>query len=258
MEIVKLYNKNATIDFKSNQITFLDQRFYRTESGAFVPSVTTILEAYPKTAEYYTWLKKMGDDADTVRDDAGKRGSTVHVLTERYDAGEEINLLDKNGFVAYTTQEWAMLHRYAEFIERFKPEALMSEMNIVSATLGYAGTLDRVMIVNEKTYLVDIKTSNAIYPSYWLQLAAYEQLIIEAQGYNIIEGVAILWLNSKTRTNGVKGAIQGPGWQFVTKDDTSNDLKQFHATKVLWEAQNENVIPKQSSYQLKIRKNGSY
>jgi len=44
----------------NKQLTFLDSRFYSTEDGGFVPSVTTILEAYPKGAAYYNWLKEAG------------------------------------------------------------------------------------------------------------------------------------------------------------------------------------------------------
>jgi hypothetical protein len=65
--IIQQCNKNLLIDLPSNQLTFLDNRFYVTESGQFVPSVTTYLEAYPKNAQFYEWLKKVGDDADEIR-----------------------------------------------------------------------------------------------------------------------------------------------------------------------------------------------
>jgi hypothetical protein len=83
--------KSYTIDLNKNRIEFIDSRFYSTPSGGYVPSVTTILECFPKGAEFYKWLKEMGGDADTIRDEAGRRGSTVHELTERYDMGEEVS-----------------------------------------------------------------------------------------------------------------------------------------------------------------------
>ncbi len=52
-------------------------------------------------------------------------------------------------------------------------------MNVISELMGYAGTLDRIINLNGKRILVDIKTSNAIYDSYWLQLAAYRRLLVE-------------------------------------------------------------------------------
>ena len=70
------------IDMQAKQLTMLDARFYYAE-GNFYPSVTTILEAYPKDAAYFKWIKEVGSDADVIRDEAGRRGSVVHELTER-------------------------------------------------------------------------------------------------------------------------------------------------------------------------------
>ena len=103
--------------------------------------------------------------------------------------------------------------------------------------------------------LVDIKTSNSIYPSYWLQLAAYHKLL-EAHGHKDIERVGILWLNAKTRTFGKNGSIQGMGWQLITKsvEEIINDWALFMYTHKLWLALNEDVKPKMISYQLKYKK----
>ena len=244
---------NYTIDTHSKQITFLDNRFYQTESGNYVPSVTTIGDAYPKGPEYFAWLKKVGEDSDTIRDEAGRRGSIVHELTEKYDNGEEISLLSDTGRIGFKLSEWAMFERYVDFRSRFELEILMSEFNIINENLGYAGTLDRVVKMNDKKILLDIKTSNAIYPFYWLQLAAYKKLYesigLESGG---IDEVAILWLNAKTRTNGSKGAIQGIGWQLVNRDADlmQRDIEMFEATHKLWLAENGTMQPKKLQYQL--------
>lgn len=260
MQVIQLHNSNVIVDFHSQQLTFLDQRFYRTPSGGFVPSVTTILDAYPKTPDYYAWLKKMGEDSDTIRDEAGRRGSVVHKLTELYDAGEEVCLIDESGRINYSTIEWAMFTRYVDFIGRYAPNVIHSELNLMSDELGFAGTMDRVIMLDDgRVIMVDIKTSNAIYPSYWLQLAAYRELLKEAQGEDIIDDVAILWLNAKTRTEGRNGAIQGIGWQLLIRDraEVAKDWELFKATKTLWLAQNEDLKPRNISYQLKFKKNGS-
>ena len=73
-------------------------------------------------------------------------------------------------------------------------------------------------------------------------------------GSIIVDGVAILWLNAKTRTEGSKGAIQGPGWQLVIREDTTRDYELFLATKTLWEAQNKDIRPRQLTYQLTHKK----
>ena len=233
----------------NNKITLLDARFYTTEQGLFLPSVTTILEAYPKGAAFYEWLKKVGEDSDNIRDEAGKRGSIVHNLTELYDQGIEVSLLNEDGYTAYKMSEWAMFERYVEFRRRYEFEILHSELNIVSEQLGHAGTLDRVINMNGKRILFDIKTSGSIWDSYWLQLAAYRELL-KVETKVEVDEVAILWLNAKTKTNGTKDAMQGAGWQLISKADTADDLRLFRATKALWNAQNGAMKPKQVSYSI--------
>lgn len=229
---------------KNNQLTFTDGRFYLDEQGNHFPSVTTILEAYPKTYQFYEWLKANGDNADKVRDAAGERGSSVHDLTEKYDNGLEVCLLNENNNPQYSLEAWSMFERYVNFSERYNPQHLLVEQNFIGN--GYAGTIDRVTTIEGKTYILDIKTANSLYDSYWLQLAAYRKL------YNKeVDGVAILWLNAKTRTD---KDFQGKGWQLVTKEDTTKEYKLFEATKLLWDEVNAGSKPKEFSYQIKFKK----
>jgi hypothetical protein len=233
----------------NKQLTFFDARFYITEDGGYVPSVTHILECYPKGAAYYNWLKENGKDADEIRDEAGRRGSVVHKLTEFYDAGYEVSLINPQGQIEYKLNEWAMFERYVNFRNRFQFVTDSIEMNIISKELGYAGTIDRIIDMDGEKILLDIKTSNAIYPSYWLQLAAYRSLLMNKAGIRVNK-VAILWLNAKTRTEGKKGDVQGIGWQLITKDDTDKELQLFNATLNLWTAENTTSKPKSLTYQI--------
>lgn len=249
MYIEKIGMRNALVDLPQNRVTFLDARFYQL-GEKFIPSVTTILEAYPKGAAYYEWLKKNGEDSDAIRDEAGRRGSLVHELTERYEKGIEVSLFNENGGIDYKLSEWAMFERFVEFTKRFPYNINYSEQNFISEELGYAGTIDRIVEMEGKTILLDIKTSNAIYPSYWLQLAAYKELVEFSLSQRFIDQVAILWLNAKTRTDGKKGDIQGAGWQMVRRDDTAKDFELFKATQKLWLAENEGSAPRQTTYSL--------
>lgn len=243
---------NYTIN--NNQITFADNRFYTTDNGESVPSVTTILQAYPKDAHFYTWLKQVGESADDIRDEAGRRGSIVHNLTERYDAGEEISLINDFGTLDFKLSEWAMFERYIDFRNHHDIDIIHSEFNLIDRGLGYAGTIDRVITINGRNVLVDIKTSNAVHEFYWLQLAAYYKLLSQHyQSYNCVDDVAILWLNAKTRTYGKGDAIQGPGWQLIFRDQDQRrkDFDLFNATHMLWSHQNDNIKPKSFTYQIK-------
>jgi hypothetical protein len=246
----------------AERIQFLDSRFYRTASGAYVPSVTAILEAYPKGAQYYEWLKRNGQDSDEIRDEAGRRGSVVHEATEALDQGAELSLMTDEGEPKYKLSEWAMIGRYAEFRERFPAKVHAIETKLASDELGYAGTLDRIMTMPDgRTLLVDIKTSGSVWPSYWLQQAAYHELI-HATGFvahlfpdgDVPEiGLAILWLNAKTRGEGKGGAIQGAGWQLVEQPRHTRELFDlFRKTHGLWLAEHSDEKPKTYKLNLKL------
>lgn len=244
------------INNEKKRIEFIDNRFYQTPNG-YVPSVTTILEAYPKDAQFFKWLKENGQEADNIRDEAGRRGSVVHELTEKYDCNELVTFINESGYPRYKMGEWSMFERYVEFTQTHQPKIDIIELHMASEQLGFAGTLDRVISLNGKNILIDIKTSNAIHSTYWLQLSAYMMLLLEHTNKEVkIDEVGILWLNAKTRTIGKKGDVQGKGWQLITKpvEDTHQDWELFKVTKTLWNAINEDIKPKELSYQLSHQK----
>jgi hypothetical protein len=246
-------------DMSRKQVTMLDSRWYFDEKGNHVPSVTSILNAFPKTAEFYEWLKKYGKESDDIRDAAGQRGSTVHDLTERYDAGEEVSLLGDNGGIRYSMQEWSCFEKYIAFSNKCHPVILLNEETFVSNELGFGGTIDRIMTIGATNYLVDIKTSSSIWESYWLQLAAYRKLYefcMRGAPTIKIHGVAVLHLNAKTRTEGKNGAIQGEGWQLSVRDEKQAhlDWELFCHTQILWNHMNMNMKPKNITYQLSHQK----
>ena len=259
--IIDIAGRNFFVDHEANRIAFLDSRFYRCSDGSFVPSVTTILEAYPKGAQYYEWLKKHGQDADEIRDEAGRRGSVVHEATEVLDLGGKLELMNDDGTPKYKLLEWAMISRYVEFRQRFRATVHAVETKLADAGHGFAGTLDRLMTIDGMTYLVDIKTSGAIWPSYWLQQAAYHELLHSTgaiasmfpNGEPPEIKLAILWLNAKTRSDGRAGSIQGPGWQMVMQpEETPVLFDRFEKTRSLWLAENSSAMPRQTEYSLTL------
>lgn len=251
-----------------NRIEFLDARFYQDQkTGIFVPSVTTINDAYPKSYGFYEYLKKMGDNADEYRDEQGLKGSKVHQLTEDYDAGLECSMVDENGNPRYKQIEWAMFERYVEFRERYKDFKLVANENhYASVKLGFGGTLDRVfefsIITSGKKsvcnrILIDIKTGNNLYNHFWTQLAAYSKLWNENNPKLQIDNIAILWLNARTKTDGRGNAIQGEGWQLKFSDQpTEYWWRIFQATHQLWLQEYGSLVPKNTIYQLKHKLNG--
>lgn len=251
MGIVKHYLVND----ESKVLTFLDLRFYPCPDGSYVPSSSTILDAYPKSFAFFQWLKEAGGQADEIRDAAADKGSTIHKLTEMYDNGEEVSLLNIEGNIDFRATEWAAFEKYVQFSEKFKPEIEAVEVSLVSQELGYGGTLDRILKLNGKRYLVDIKTGNAVHNHFWLQAASYVKLYNQYFPEVPIDNVAILHLNAKTRTDGTKGAIQGKGWQMIfPPKDIEYYWNLFQHTKALWLEENEDAKPRNITYQISHKK----
>lgn len=239
------------VDIQKGRVEFLDSRFYKDEiTGDFYPSVTTILEAYPKSFALLEWMKKMGGDADLIRDEAGRKGSVVHQACEDYDRGIEVNFLDQYNNAKFRQAEWAMIERYVEFREKYKFELIANELHYISKLFGRAGTLDRVFKWNDEYWLVDIKTSNSLHNSYWLQQAAYAQMFEEHNSIEI-NHIAVIWLNSKVRTPGTDKKIQGLGWQLVTPEyDKEHYFNLFQSVHQLWNEENKDIKPRNLSYNL--------
>jgi hypothetical protein len=244
---------NYTVDQKENRITFLDNRFYLSQKGNYWPSSTTILDAYPKGYGFMEWLKKNGEDSDTIRDEAGERGTRVHDLTERYDNGEEVSLLNAGGFLNLRMSEWNMFERYIEFRQKHDTNVIANELSLCSDKLKFGGTIDRVIEVNQERLLMDIKTSNFLSKHFWLQLASYRELLEKCERMTV-DGIAILWLNAKTRGDGRAGAIQGKGWQLLVCRD-AKEIDQYYRlfkhTHALWLEENEGMKPREFSYKIK-------
>lgn len=247
------------IKINKDRIEFLDSRFYLHANGNYYPSVTTILDAYPKSAAFFEWLKKAGEDADEVRDEAGRKGSNVHQLCEDYDNGAICSILNEFGKPQFKQIEWAMFERYVDFRNRFPQfDLVANELHYISTTYGFAGTLDRVFDIDGKLMLLDIKTSNALHNHYWLQMAAYSKMWNEVNERKI-ERLGVLWLNAKTRTEGNK-SIQGVGWKLHEPEyNIEHYWGVFNSVYATWREENKTIRPRNFSYRLthKIENNGT-
>lgn len=252
----KIRTGQYLVDLEKNQITFTDVRWYLSDvTGDFYPSVSTILDAYPKSWAFYEWLKREGENADKIRDAAGEKGSIVHKLTEKYDSGEVVSLFDTDGSIRYRSQEWAEFEKYVDFRNKVPVKIHSIEENIVSETLKAGGTLDRRMdfLLPDRILkcIADIKTSNLIAPHYWLQTEAYRQMYNEKHPDDQVDTTCIIWLNAKTRTEGKKGQIQGKGWQVLFPEQSNqHHWKLFNCTHTLWMEENKDSKPKNIIYSL--------
>jgi len=233
-----------------NQITFLDERFYQSpkDKNIYYPSVTTVLDAYPKGKGLTNWLKQVGYNADIIIEKAGQVGSNVHDAIDKYLNKEELNwMIGDETF--YSLEEWKMICKFVEFWKEYKPELIAHEYNVVSDKYKLGGTIDLVCKINGETWLIDYKTSNAIYPSHHLQIGAYSTMwneICKPDSPNVIQRYGIFWLKSKTRGPDKDGKkIQGSGW-ILKEPDMSYEkaFEYYENVRVLWNLEHPNPKPK--------------
>ena len=200
-------------DPTARRITLSDSRYYQREEGVYYPSVTTVLSYFPKDKFFETWMKDVGHNADVIMRRAGHEGTQVHEAVEQYLKGEEVTWLNEWGTTKYNLKVWKMILKFVDFWETHKPELVESEVHVFSDKLKIAGTADLIVRINGELWLLDIKTSNAIYPTYDLQLACYKQAWDECFE-EPIQKMGVLWLKAMTRGESRKeGKIQGKGWE---------------------------------------------
>lgn len=199
-----------------SQITIGDQRFYKKEN-TYYPSVTYILSAFPKGSGFEKWLKQNGEDADSIAFESAESGTKVHKAIEYLLEGKQLNWFDIDGNIYYSEQEWKMILAFQEFWTKYTPKLIASELHIFSNINLYAGTIDLIIEMNGRKWILDIKTSKSLHFTYDLQLASYCEAWNEHNPNDKIEHYGVLWLNAKTRKSS-EGKIQGKGWQLVTPE----------------------------------------
>ena len=175
---VNVYKKSikrvVAIDQNLKRVNILDTRYYARDDK-YYPSVTSILQYFPKNKFFETWLKDVGHNADIIARKAADEGTQVHDAIERYLLGEKISWMDDNGYSKYSLEIWKMILKFHDFWSTYKPTLIESEIHLFSDKYMYAGTCDLVIEMDGVKWLLDIKTSNSLYVSYDLQLSAYAQ-----------------------------------------------------------------------------------
>jgi hypothetical protein len=160
--------------------------FYRTPIG-ILPSVTTIMRAVPKP-QVESW-KSRTPNWQEISQHARDVGSRTHRIIERYL---------KNGLIDqfYSDEIARSFSAFRCWLAASGFEPVESERMVWSES-GYGGTVDLVGYLNDELYVIDIKTSRAVYPDYSLQIAAY-RTGYEERTRERIRGMGIVRLDKPT------------------------------------------------------------
>jgi hypothetical protein len=225
----------------NKQINVLDQRFYR-RNEEYYPSVSSILNYFPKNQFFHSWLKDVGHNSDIIASRAAADGTQVHNAVEAFLNGNEIKWIDEYGNAIYSLDVWKMILKFAEFWNTHKPKLIATEYHLFSDNHKYAGTADLVIELKGKIWLLDVKTSNSLHTSYDLQLASYAKAWNETHDTPIQE-TGILWLKAATRGEGKGDAIQGKGWQLKSISDIDRNFEMFLKIYDIYKLENPDAKP---------------
>jgi hypothetical protein len=223
------------------QVNVLDSRFYRRE-GNYYPSVTSVLNYFPKNQFFHSWLKDVGHNSDIIASKAAGEGTQVHTAVDNFLNGQEITWIDEYGNAKYNLDVWRMILRFADFWNTHKPELIATEYHLFSDVHKYAGTADLVVRLFDNIWLLDLKTSNSLHTSYDLQLAAYAQAWNETHDEKVTH-TGILWVKANTRSEGKGDKIQGKGWELKMVNDIEKNFTMFKNIYEIYSLENPNFKP---------------
>ena len=223
------------------QVNVLDSRFYRRE-GNYYPSVTSVLNYFPKNQFFHAWLKDVGHNSDIIASKAAGEGTQVHQAVDAFLNGAEITWIDEFGNAKYNLDVWRMILKFADFWNTHKPELIATEYHLFSDEHKYAGTADLVVRMFNNIWLLDLKTSNSLHTSYDLQLAAYATAWNETHDEKITH-TGILWVKANTRSEGKGDKIQGKGWELKFVNDIEKNFKMFKNIYEIYTLENPNFKP---------------
>lgn len=162
---------------------------YRNANGDFVPRVTEILSTMIHSDALMYWANSLGFKGLGYRatlNAAAKIGTAAHKAIEEF-LNNRLKTNDNIPFLGFL-----MWYNILTEEQGLDVKIIYIEHKIVCNWFG--GTIDSLMSINGKLYLVDFKTSNNVTYKYFLQLAAYRFMLRVVEGINV-DGVIVLQLN---------------------------------------------------------------
>jgi hypothetical protein len=252
--IKKSYNRILEVSEDYKQITLPDSRYYR-RNGEFYPSVTYVLNCYPKGKHFEDWLKRHGYTADYVVKKAAEEGTAVHELIEEYFEGNEMRYLNDKGNPKYNPNIWKMFLKFVDFWETYKPTLIETETHLFSDKLKIAGTVDLVCEIGDERWIIDFKTSNHMQTTYELQGTVYAQCYEECFGKKI-DRVGMLWLKSRSRGEDKSGSrLKGKGWEVHESSRTQEEnLDIFMSVKKIFDLENPKHKPATETFETVVQR----
>lgn len=238
-KIIKEFKEEGIV-----RVTVADERWYL-DGTQEVPSVTWVAGCYPKGIAFYKWLADKGwDEAESIKQAAGDKGSKVHQAIEDALLGKEVMMDAKypnndGEEEELTLEEYTCLVSFKDWFNEVQPKTIKTEFVVFNKTDNYAGTVDYLCKIGDETWLIDFKTSQSVWTEYELQVSAYRKAL-EIKGQKI-DKVGILQVGYR---------LNKRGWKMNEIEDRY-DL--FLHAKAIWQNEHGDEKPKVKDYPTSIK-----
>ena len=186
-----------SIDIK--ELDVIEGNHYQYQ-GYNIPRVTEILSSMLHENFLMVWSNNIGlyqrKKYKDVLDEAANKGAYVHNAIEDYIQNDKELDLDTvtAGYRREVSYAYGSFKAWWSIVSRRNIKIIMQEGKLVCPWFG--GTLDLLVEIDGRVYLLDFKTSNHPSYKYFLQLAAYRYVLKHFYGIEIY-GCGIIKLNKK-------------------------------------------------------------
>lgn len=198
-----------------------EPRFYDHEKlaaipeGVSLPSVTSVGDCAAKYGLLMFYGVHGIKKAQQLSKEAAAIGTGVHEYASDRLRGNKLGSPDSKFRIPIQNLE--------KFLKKYKPEPLMVEKPVFHSCgycfspdttpdhpcTGYAGTLDAIVKIKKKVYLLDWKTSKALYPDYKMQVEAYYHAALSMKLLEVdIDGMMLVQLDKEKDFNPEKHVLE--------------------------------------------------
>lgn len=166
-------------------------RFYVTPEGKAYPSVTTVLSAGSDKGWYDDWIARVGkEQADKITRQAGRRGTAVHDIAEKY-------LRNENHLKGQMPANIVSFNSIKPHLDTNVGLIAGLELALYSDVLRVAGRSDCISKWNGIWSVVDFKTSkrekkHEDIHGYFMQASCYSMMFFERTGKMIPQIVIVI------------------------------------------------------------------
>lgn len=195
--IIKSFNLDLVELEEVERIDGPEGRYYKTPSGLLYPSVTTVLGAMADKAHLEIWRNRIGfEEADRYTAVAGRRGSAVHDLCERYVKGDKIDPKKEMSF------NMNAFRQIKKVLDKHVDDVRCIEGMLYSDKLKVAGSTDLIASFDNRSAITDYKTSAKEKSKEWIhsyfhQTSLYAYAWYERTGLIVKDIVIIMAIDTE-------------------------------------------------------------